>query len=125
MATAYKNLQMLIESIMVSSKGWVEAVAVVTQDGSPLTYSAEVEFKPDFIAAITATICGACDAATDILNLNPGGYESIDIQLGDKRHIIINRYGDYYVVCLTRPNPNLGFINLVLRALLSKSHEGV
>jgi predicted regulator of Ras-like GTPase activity (Roadblock/LC7/MglB family) len=117
MATAYETFQVLVESIMVSSKGWVDAVAIVSQDGSPVTYSANVDFNPEYIAAATAAIGGAASAVVELLNSK--GYEKIDVQLKDKRYLLIRMYRDNYVICVTKPNPNLGFINLILEAFLS------
>lgn len=117
MATAYEALQVLVESIMVSSKGWVEAVAVVSQDGTPVTYNANVEFNPDYIAATTAAIAGATSAVVELLNSK--GFDRIDVQLKDKRYLLIRNYKDQYIICVTRPNPNLGFVNLILEAFLS------
>mgnify|MGYP000072194800 FL=1 len=117
MATAYETFQVLVESIMVSSKGWVDAVAIVSQDGSPVTFSANVDFNPEYIAAATAAIGGAATAVVELLNSK--GYEKIDVQLKDKRYLLIRMYKDYYVICVTKPSPNLGFINLILEAFLS------
>ncbi|MCX8193479.1 MAG: roadblock/LC7 domain-containing protein [Nitrososphaeria archaeon] len=117
MATAYESLNVLVESIMVSSKGWVEAVAIVSQDGTPLSYNANVDFNPDYIAATTAAIAGATSAVVDLLNSK--GFDKIDVQLKDKRHLLIKNYKEYYIICITKPNPNLGFVNLILEAFLS------
>lgn len=117
MATAYETFQVLVESIMVSSKGWVDAAAIVSQDGSPVTYNANVDFNPDYIAAATAAIGGAASAVVELLNSK--GYDKIDVQLKDKRYLLIRIYRDHYVICITKPNPNLGFINLILEAFLT------
>ncbi len=117
MATAYETFQVLVESIMVSSKGWVDAVAIVSQDGSPVTFSANIDFNPEYIAAATAAIGGAAAAVVELLNSK--SYEKIDVQLKDKRYLLIRLYRDHYVICVTKPNPNLGFINLILEAFLS------
>ena len=44
----------------------------------------------------------------------------MDVKLKEKRYFLIRRYRDYYVVAVTKPNPNLGFINLVFEAYLSR-----
>jgi predicted regulator of Ras-like GTPase activity (Roadblock/LC7/MglB family) len=111
------NLQLLVESILTSCKGWVDAVLMASEDGTPIIYSAKIDIKPDYIAAATAAIGAATSVAVETLNSK--GYEKIDVQLKDKRYLMIRVYGDGYVVCITKPNPNLGFINLVLEALLS------
>ncbi|MCS7126738.1 MAG: hypothetical protein NZ929_07515, partial [Aigarchaeota archaeon] len=40
--------------------------------------------------------------------------DKIKIQLKDKRYLIIHNYSDRFLICITRPNPRLGFIELVL-----------
>ncbi len=117
MSIAYETFSMLIENIMVSSKGWVEAIAVVSEDGTPVAYNANVDFKPEYIAAATAAIGGAVSAVIELLNAK--NFSKIDIQLQDKRCLLIRSYKNHYVVCLTKPSPNLGFINLILEAYLS------
>jgi hypothetical protein len=44
----------------------------------------------------------------------------VDVKLREKRYLLIRRYRDYYIVAVTKPNPNLGFINLVFEAYLSR-----
>ena len=117
MSMTYETFEMLIENIMVSCKGWIEAMAVVSEDGTPVIYNANIDFKPEYIAAATAAIGGAVSAVIELLNAK--GYDKIDIQLQDKRYLLIRSYKNHYVVGLTKPNPNLGFINLILEAYLS------
>ncbi|MEM1584658.1 MAG: hypothetical protein QXF28_03860 [Nitrososphaerota archaeon] len=117
MATAYETFQVLVESIMVSSKGWVDVVTIVSQDGAPITFSANIDFNPEYIAAATAAIGGATSAVVELLNSK--GFDKVDVQLKDKRYLLIRMYKDHYVICVTKPNPNLGFINLILEAFLS------
>ncbi|MEM4467273.1 MAG: hypothetical protein QXH49_07465, partial [Nitrososphaerota archaeon] len=68
MATAYETFGVLVESIMVSCKGWVEAVAIISPDGVPLAYNANVDFNPDYVAAATAAIGGATSAVVELLD---------------------------------------------------------
>ncbi|MEM3819524.1 MAG: hypothetical protein QXF08_03645 [Nitrososphaerota archaeon] len=102
---------------MVSSKGWVDVVTIVSQDGAPVTFSANIDFNPEYIAAATAAIGGATSAVVELLNSK--GFDKVDVQLKDKRYLLIRIYKDHYVICVTKPNPNLGFINLILEAFLS------
>lgn len=118
MSTAYETFEMLIENIMVSCKGWLEAMAVVYEDGTSVAYNANVDFNPEFIAAATAAIGGAVQAVMELLGSK--GYTKIDVELHDQRYLIIRTYkSGYYVVGLTKPKPNLGFINLILEAYLT------
>jgi hypothetical protein len=49
-----------------------------------------------------------------------GVVHELYLRLGDGRYVLVRRHGKDYVICMTRPNPNLGLVNLVLDALLSK-----
>lgn len=117
MVSVYDELAVLVENIIVSSRGWIDAVAIVSQDGAPITYNSGIIFNPEYIAAATAALAGAASAAVELINSRD--FDRIDVQLRDKRYMLIRGYKDYYVVCITKPNPNLGFVNLVLEAFLS------
>jgi len=112
------ELNSLIEDIMISCRGWVDAIIIVSQDGAPLAYSANIDIDPEYVAAATSSIAGATDAVLELINSR--GFDAVDVKLGEKRHLLIRRYRDYYVVAVTKPNPNLGFINLVFEAYLSR-----
>ncbi len=118
MSATYDSFKILIDNIIIGCKGWVESVAIVAEDGTPVAYSAHTGFNPEFIAAATAAIGGAVNAVMDLLNATR--YNKIEIELNDRRYIIIRNYKDrYYIVALTKPKPNLGFINLIIEAYVS------
>lgn len=118
MEAVRSRLTSLIEDMMIGCRGWVDAIIVVSQDGAPVAYSANMEVDPEYVAAATSSIAGATDAVLELLS--SGGFEDIDVKLKEKRHLIVRRYEDYYIVAITKPNPNLGFINLVFEAYLSR-----
>lgn len=118
MESVRSELKSLIEDIMIGCRGWVDAIIIVSQDGVPIAHSANINIGPDYVAAATSSIAGATDAVLELIN--SGGFDDVDVKLKEKRYLLIRRYGDYYVVAITKPNPNLGFINLVFEAYLSR-----
>jgi len=112
-----QELKSLAEDLMVGCRGWVDAIIIVSEDGAPLTYTANMDLEPEFVAAATASIVGATSAVLELLSSR--GFDGINVRLKEKRYLLIRSYKGYYVVALTRPNPNLGFINLVFEAYLS------
>ena len=119
--TPEEDLAGLAEAIKASSRGWIEAVEIVSEDGTPITHYSDLEFNPEYVGAATAAICGAISAVIELLNTK--NYKNVEIQLDDKRFLLMRKYRGYYVVCLTKPNPNLGFVNMILEAYLSRGEE--
>ncbi|MCD6591635.1 MAG: roadblock/LC7 domain-containing protein [Thaumarchaeota archaeon] len=115
--SARQALQSLIEDLMIGCRGWIEALVIVSEDGTPVACSSNIDFEPDYIAAATCSIAGATSAVLELLNST--GFDRIDIRLREGRYLLVRRYQDYYLVALTKPNPNLGFINLIFESYLS------
>ena len=116
-----KELTFLINSIKDRSRGWIEAIAVISEDGTPLAHNSELEFNPEYVGAATAAICGAISAVIELLSTK--GYKRVDIQLEGGRYLLMRFYKGNYLICLTRPHPNLGLINMILEAHLSERGE--
>jgi len=112
----YDTLGKLVESIFVNSRGWIESITVVSQDGMPITTKQSNPVNPDSVAAATAAIGGAVSSVVELLNSKD--FEKIDIQLSDKRLVLIRKYMDFYIICITRPRSNLGFVSLILESYL-------
>lgn len=109
----------LVRAIKMNSRGWLDAVEVVSEDGMPVAHeSDDPKFNSEYIAAAAAAVCGAITAVIELMGAK--GYRRLNIQLDDGRLILIRQYRGYYVVSLTKPNPNLGFVELVLDAYLSE-----
>jgi len=119
MAAVSKTFDKLIENILESSRGWVESITIVSQDGMPVAYNQSSPVNHDFIAAASAAIGGAVNSVIELLNSKE--FEKIEIQLSDKRYVIIRKYHEYYIVCTTKPSPNLGFINLIIETYLTSA----
>lgn len=108
----------LARAIKINSRGWIEAVEIVSEDGASIAYESDNSgFNSEYIAAATAAICGAIAAVIELIGAK--GYRRFNIQLDNGRHILIRQYRGYYVVCLTKPNPNLGYVELLLEAYFS------
>ena len=118
MESVRSELKSLIEDIMISCRGWVDAIIIVSQDSTPAAYSANTDIDPEYVAAATSSIAGATDAVLELISSRE--FDAVDVKLREKRYLLIRRYRDYYIVAVTKPNPNLGFINLVFEAYLSR-----
>lgn len=109
----------LIKAIKMNSRGWIEAMEIVSEDGIPIAHESDTgEFNSEYVAAATAAICGAISAVIELMNAK--GYKRVNIELEDGRRVLVRQYRGYYIVCLTKPNPNLGFIDLLMEAYLSE-----
>lgn len=108
----------LIKAIKMNSRGWIEAIEVVSEDGTPIAHESDnIRFNSEYVAAAVAAICGAIAAVIELMGSK--GYKRVSVELEGGRRALIRQYGRYYIVCLTKPNPNLGFIDLLLEAYLS------
>jgi len=111
----------LIDTIKAASRGWIEAIAIISEDGTPLAHNSELEFNAEYVGAATAAICGAISAVIELLNVK--NYRKADIQLEGSRYLLMRPYKGHYIVCLTKQKPNLGFINMILEAYLSEREK--
>ncbi len=117
--TEERLLAGLVRAIRINSRGWVDAIEVVSEDGMPILHENDnPSFNSEHVAAATAAVCGAITAVIELMGAK--GYKRFNIQLEDGRHILIRQYRGYYVVCVTKPNPNLGYVEIVLEAYLSE-----
>ncbi|MCX8187782.1 MAG: roadblock/LC7 domain-containing protein [Nitrososphaeria archaeon] len=117
--TEERLLAGLLKAIKMNSRGWIEAIEVVSEDGVPIAYeSDDARFNAEYVAAATAAICGAISAVIELMNSR--GYKRVSVELEDGRRVLIRQYRGYYVVCLTKPNPNMGFIEVLMETYLSK-----
>jgi len=119
--TRAEGLGEVIEAIKASSRGWIEAIEAVSEDGAPLAHQSDLEFNPEYVAEATAAICGAISAVIELLNVKR--YKKVNIQLEDGRYLLMRRYRGSYIVCLTKSNPNLGLVNMILEAYLSEDEK--
>lgn len=110
----YQDIDEIVEAIMSASKGMLEVIGVVSRDlsiiamrGSEGSFLDEVE-----VEAIGGVIMSIVN---DVLrSIDFSSPEKIRIRLEDRRYLIIQPYMDYFIICLTKPNVRIGFIELVL-----------
>jgi len=110
----YKDIDELVEAIMSAFRGLLEAVGVVSRDlsivamrsnGESFLDEVEVEAVGGVIMSIVNDVLRSIDFSSP---------EKIKIHLDDKRYLIIQPYMDYFIICLTKPNVRIGFIELIL-----------
>lgn len=110
----YQNLDEKVEAIMSASRGMLEVIGVVSRDlsiiamrssGERFLDEAEVEAVGGVIMSIVNDVLRSIDFSSP---------EKIRIQLEDRRCLIIQPYMDYFIICLTKPNIRIGFIELIL-----------
>lgn len=106
------DLDSLIKNMIVSSRGMIESVVVVSRDLSVLALEVEHDISLDDLISAGAIIISAFSNIFRKAGLSVS--EKIRIQLNDKRCLIIQSYLDYFLICITKPNARLGFIDLVL-----------
>lgn len=113
------NMNRLVESIVEKSRGWIESATIVSGDAIPIAHNQSSPYNQDMVVAVALTVASALSSVIELLNTK--GFHKINIQLEDNRYVIIRRFEKYYVVCITKPNPNLGFVEYTLDTHLSSS----
>ena len=110
----YQDINDIVEAIMSASRGLLEAVGVVSRDLSIIAMRSSGE---SFLDEVEVEAVGGVimSIVHDVLrSIDFNSPQKIRIQLDDKRYLIIQPYTDYFVVCLTKPNVRIGFIELIL-----------
>lgn len=122
----YRDIDETVEAIMSASRGLLEVVGVVSRDLSIVSMrsSGESFLNEVEVEAVGGVIMGV---VYDVLrSIDFSSPQEIRIQLDDRRYLIIQPYMDYFIVCLTKQNVRIGFIELILeyyRAGSKKSTE--
>jgi predicted regulator of Ras-like GTPase activity (Roadblock/LC7/MglB family) len=122
----YRDIDETVEAIMSASRGLLEVVGVVSRDLSIVSMrsSGESFLNEVEVEAVGGVIMGV---VYDVLrSIDFSSPQEIRIQLDDRRYLIIQPYMDYFIVCLTKQNVRIGFIELILeyyRACSKKSTE--
>ncbi|MCL7388935.1 MAG: hypothetical protein LZ173_03235 [Thaumarchaeota archaeon] len=122
----YRDIDEIVKAIMSASRGLLEVVGVVSRDlsivsmrsgGESFLDEVEVEAVGGVIMSVVYDVLRSIDFSSP---------QEIRIQLDDRRYLIIEPYIDYFIVCLTKPDVRIGFIELILeyyRACSKKSTE--
>jgi pheromone shutdown protein TraB len=100
---------------MSASRGMLEVIGVLSRDLSIITIrsngeSSLNEAKVESVGGVIMSI------VYDVLrSIDFSSPEKIRVQLDDRRYLIMQPYIDYFIIiCLTKPNVRIGFIELIL-----------
>ena len=108
-----------INEVMLRCKGWVESILLTINDGRPLAYTNILSLQECGNPAEIVSVLERASQTLQLLGLK--GFESIDIQLRDKRHLLVRPYQGYFIICLTIPEPNMGLVNKAIEEALERS----
>lgn len=99
-----------LKKLVDSSQGGIVVAMIVDEEGVPI---ASVGEGADALAACSSTIVGAVSIALSLLG--ESGFETLDVQLPDKSHLMIVSLSHCYLVLKTSQTPTLGLIRFLLR----------
>jgi len=111
-AASSAELQGYIEEVIKVSRGMIEAILVAKPDGTPVAHVNSVKINPDYLAAAVSAVSGVIYSILEVMEM--GEMRRVDVELSDKRHVFIVPYRSDYAALITKPNPNLGFIDILL-----------
>jgi len=106
------ELQTLLEEVMRVSRGSIEVAIVSKPDGTPVAHVNASSVGPEYLGAAISAISGVVSSILDVMQV--GDYRRIVVELDGKRYLFVLQYRGDVVAFITRLNPNLGFINLLL-----------
>ena len=110
-AGGLENRRPLIERIMRDCRGWIDVI-IMFVNGTRIVCDEGAIRKSDHIAA-SLPIAEATLAVSELLGSK--GFDEIKLQLQGGRYIIVRKHRDCYIAALTKPNPNLGLIDLAFK----------
>jgi predicted regulator of Ras-like GTPase activity (Roadblock/LC7/MglB family) len=94
----------LVRAIRMNSRGWVDAVEAVSEDGVPIAHESDnPSFNSEYVAAAAAAVCGAISAVIELMGAK--GYKRFNIQLDDGRSILIRQYRGVLCGLLDKAKP--------------------
>ncbi|MCS7117205.1 MAG: roadblock/LC7 domain-containing protein [Thaumarchaeota archaeon] len=106
------SLRVYLNEVLKVSRGALEILLVSKPDGTPVAYANSVSLSPDYLAAAISAVSGVIRSVLEMLEL--GDYKRIYVELADKRYVFALPFRGDVVVAITKSNPNLGFINMLL-----------
>ncbi|MCS7145434.1 MAG: roadblock/LC7 domain-containing protein [Nitrososphaerota archaeon] len=116
------ELQALLEEVIRVSRGSIEVAIVSKPDGTPVAHVNASSVGPEYLGAAISAISGVVSAILEVMHV--GDYRRIVVELNEKRYLFIIQHRGDVVALITRLNPNLGFINLLLD-LYFKEEESI
>ncbi|MEM2003795.1 MAG: roadblock/LC7 domain-containing protein [Halobacteria archaeon] len=110
----YKSpeLQAHIEEVVKVSRGLIDAIIITKPDGTPVANVNSIDINPDYLAAAISAVSGVISSVLEVMEM--GDFRRAHVELKDKRYLYVVPYKGDYVALITKPNPNLGFIDLLL-----------
>ena len=104
----------VINEVVFKCRGWVESILLTSSDGQPLAYSNTSSLRECGDPTKIVNVLEKASSTLQLLGLKK--LESIDIQLRDKRHLLVKPYQGYFIICLTIPKPNMGLVKKLSRS---------
>ncbi|GBC70427.1 hypothetical protein HRbin02_00194 [Candidatus Calditenuaceae archaeon HR02] len=110
--TPSPELQSLLEEVIRVSRGSVEVAIVSKPDGTPVAQVNASSVGAEYLGAAISAISGVVSSILEVMHI--GDYRRIVVELDGKRYLFIFQYRGDVVALITKLNPNLGFVNLLL-----------
>lgn len=106
------ELQALLEEVIRVARGSIEVAIVSKPDGTPVAHVNASSVGPEYLSAAISAISGVVSSILEVMRV--GDYRRIVVELDEKRYLFIFQHRGDVVALITRLNPNLGFVNLIL-----------
>jgi predicted regulator of Ras-like GTPase activity (Roadblock/LC7/MglB family) len=94
------------------SRGTVEVVLVSKPDGTPVAQVNASSVGPEYLAAAISAISGVISSILEAMDI--GDYRKVVVELSDSRFLYVFPYRGDIVALITKRNPNLGYVNLLM-----------
>ncbi len=94
------------------SRGTVEVILVSKPDGTPVAQVNASSVGPEYLAAAISAISGVISSILETMDI--GDYRKVVVELSDSRFLYVFPYRGDIVALITKKNPNLGYVNLLL-----------
>lgn len=117
-AASSAGLQGYIEEVIRVSRGMIEAVLIAKPDGTPVVHANSLNINPDYLAAAVSAVSGVILSVLEVMEM--GEMRRVDVELSDKRHVFIVPYKSDYAALITKPDPNLGLIDILVDLYFSE-----
>ncbi len=94
------------------SRGTVDVILVSKPDGTPVAQLNASSVGPEYLAAAISAISGVVSSILEAMNI--GDYRRVVVELSDSRYLYVFPYKGDIIALITRRNPNLGYVNLLI-----------
>ena len=121
--TPSPELQSLLEEVIRVSRGSVEVAIVSKPDGTPVAQVNASSVGAEYLGAAISAISGVVSSILEVMHI--GDYRRIVVELDGKRYLFIFQYRGDVVALITKLNPNLGFVNLLLDLYFKEEEETI